>query len=205
MLWGIDWSTLLPVDCGEGVVATLSNYDACAPFVRAHYARIFQDDGASPFASARLDPLRERYYRLAGDFFEFKCEGETIGLIVGTPADWSSYYIRSAAILPEYGRKNLIHGLLPLLFETLKAAGIERVEADTSPSNFIVLNILTKLKFNVTGTLLTDRWGAHLHLTRHLAEEREDVFLRQYCSGVRYQLQGRTPGGEATTLERSSP
>jgi RimJ/RimL family protein N-acetyltransferase len=205
MLWGIDWSTELPVDAGNGVTVVSSTYDECLPFVREHYAAIFEEDGTSPFTMTREGPLKERYYRLAGDFFAFKDGDRTVGLMVGTAADWSSYYIRSAAIVPEYAGKQIVHGFLPWLFRALKRAGIERVEADTSPSNFAVLGILTKLAFNVTGTVLTDRWGAHVHLTKHLADDREDVFLRQYCAGVRYQLRGRSMTNDPTPPERSSP
>jgi RimJ/RimL family protein N-acetyltransferase len=205
MLWGIDWASHLPIDLGDGVTVHFSSFDECVPFVREHYARIFQQDDSSPFTQTHSEPTKERYYRLAGDFFAFRLHGETIGLLVGTPSDWSTYYIRSAAILPEHLGKGVIPGFLPSMFEILKAAGLERVEADTAPSNLAVMRILTRLSFNVTGTVLTDRWGAHVHLTRYLANDREEIFLRQFCSGVRWQLQGRLhPAGEFSE-ERSSP
>lgn len=204
LLWGVDWVAHLPIAL-DGVTVRLASYDECVPFVRRHYAEIFQEDGSSPFTTARVDPAKERYYRHAGDFFAFELEGEMVGLVIGTPSDWSTYYIRSAAILPAHSGKKTIQSLLPVLFEVLKAAGVERVEADTSPSNLAVITILTRLSFNVTGTVLTDRWGAHVQLTRFLADDREEVFLRQFCAGVRYQLQGRSPGSGDCEPERSSP
>lgn len=204
MLWGIDWSSHLPMHLEDGVIVRQSSYDESAPFVRQHYARIFKEDGSSPFSTTRIDPAKERYYRLAGDFFTWELEGEAIGLLVGTPVDWSTYYIRSAAILPEHFGKGLIPSFLPRLFEILAAAGLERVEADTSPSNLAVMRILTRMNFNVTGTMLTDRWGAHVHLTRYLNAEREEVFLQQFCSGIRYQ-QGRGHAGGNSNSERSRP
>lgn len=172
-------------------VAHPSSYDAVLPFVHAHYAAIFHEDGTSPFSTSRVNDQKARYYRKAGDFFEIR-EGErTVGLVVGTPVDWSTYYIRSAAVLPEFQARQLGSRVLRIMFPHLAAAGVERVEADTSPSNFAVIQLLTRLKFNVTGSVLSDRWGAQVKLTRFLDERAENVFLRQYCTGVIYQLRDR--------------
>jgi hypothetical protein len=206
-LWGIDWDALLPLRVTSDVVARRSSYEECLPFVRDHYAAIFQEDAASPFSTSRHTPAKERYYRLSGDFFEFVAADRTVGLLVCTPVDWSSYYVRSAAVLPEYSGRKLIQRFLPSLFEALARAGVERVEADTSPSNMATMHLLTRLRFNVTGTVLTERWGAHVHFTRFLDEASEHVFLRQFCSGVRYQERDRNEVALATRnpQERSSP
>jgi ribosomal protein S18 acetylase RimI-like enzyme len=187
MLWGIDWSEHLPLAMGDSIVVHASTFERSLPFVRENYAAIFHEDAQSPFSTTRVNPQKERYYRLAGDFFEFKDGEKTVGLLVGTPVDWSTYYIRSAAVLPEYQRSGLVFALLSAMFVHLRVAGIERVEADASPSNFATLGILSRLFFNVTGTTLSDRWGAHVHLTRFLDEECEEVFLNQFCAGVRHQ------------------
>jgi hypothetical protein len=191
-LYGIDWSSHLPMEVSDGVQACESSFEASLPFVREHYAAIFEEDGASPFSTSRVGTQKERYYRLAGDFFEFKEGPRTIGLFVGTPVDWSTYYIRSAAMLPECAGGRVASGFLGRLLEILRGFGIERVEADASPSNFATMSILTRLSFNVTGTVLTDRWGAHVRFTRFLDPESEQIFLNQFCSGVRYQLRGKS-------------
>jgi ribosomal protein S18 acetylase RimI-like enzyme len=191
-LWDVDWSLLLPQSVtDDGVSVEWSCFERAAPFVRAHYAEIFEEAGGSPF-DTRLEDAKTRYYRAVGDFFEFVHEGRTVGLLIGTPIDWSSYYIRSAAALPAYQGRKIVQRFFPLLFAQLKAAGVERIEADTSPANMATIQLLTRLRFNVTGTLLSERWGATLHLTKFLHEESENVFLRQFCSGVKYQLRERT-------------
>ena len=83
-----------------------------------------------------------------------------------------------------------------MLFEQLKRAGVERVEADTSPANMATMHLLTRLRFNMTGTTLSERWGAHVHFTKFLDERSEGVFLEQFCSGVKYQVRGATPKGD---------
>jgi RimJ/RimL family protein N-acetyltransferase len=205
MLWSIDWASHLPVSLGDGVAVRLSNFDECVPFVREHYARIFHEEESSPFTQTREEPGKERYYRIAGDFFALELDGKTIGLVVCTPSDWSTYYIRSAAVLPEHLGKGLVVSFLRSVFQILRAAGVERVEADTAPSNLVVMRALTSLSFNVTGTVLTDRWGALVHLTRYLAEDREDVFLRQFCSGIRWQQQGRSHPSSPDETRKESP
>jgi hypothetical protein len=77
-----------------------------------------------------------------------------------------------------------------VLFEELKRVGVERVECDTSPANLVMVHIMGRLRFNVTGTCLSERWGAYIHFTRFLNSDNERTFLRQFCSGVKYQLRG---------------
>lgn len=188
-LWGISWRSLLPYALeGDDVIVELSSYDRALPFITEHYAAIFEEpaEGAIFFA-AKLNDAKARFHRRASDFFEFKQLGRTIALLIGNPVDWSTYYFRSAAMLPEYQGKQLFREFVPLLFECLKNSGVERVQADTSPSNLAMMRLLTALGFNVTGTILSERWGAQVQLTKFLEENSETVFLQQFCSGVNYQ------------------
>jgi hypothetical protein len=176
----------------SGISVHESSYEKALPFVREHYTRIFEEGSSGPFSNTRESKLKDRYYRVAADFFEFKDGDVSVGLLVGTPVDWTTYYVRSAAALPDYQGTKMIQRFLPEMFEVLRQAGVERIEADTSPSNMATLHLLTRLRFNVTGTVLSERWGAHVHFTRFLAADQEETFLRQFCSGVHYQLRNRT-------------
>lgn len=193
-LWGIEWSAHLPFENG-GFDVRLSNYARAKDFVGEHYATVFEEgDSPSPFATD-LSPAKTRYYETFGDFFEFFHGDELGGLLVCTPTDWSSYYIRSAAMLPKYqGRRIIQHFYTSVLFPVLQQAGVERVEFDTSPSNMAMMHIATRLRFNNTGTILSERWGAMIHFTKFLAADKEDVFLRQFCAGVKYQARERVQG-----------
>lgn len=187
-IYALDWGAHLPHALNEDVSVRLGDLDSASAFVARHYAEIFQDDPASPFASGKLTEAKARYFRAAGDFFEFVYRGRTVALLVGTPIDWSSYYIRSAACLREHQGKKLIQRFFPLMFSLLANAGVERIEADTSPANMATLHLLTRMRFNVTGTLLSERWGALVHFTRHLDAPSERTFLDQFCAGVKYQI-----------------
>jgi RimJ/RimL family protein N-acetyltransferase len=187
-LWGIDWNDWLPWRVTEdGITAHVSSYEESLPFLQKHYGEIFQDDGSSPFRALSLSEPKERYYRAVGDFFEFRHGGVAVALLVCNPSDWGSYYIRSCGVIPEYQSRGIMQRFVPRIFEALREHGVERVEADTAPSNLPVLHILSRLRFNVTGTNLTDRWGAQLRLTKFLVDENRTFFLNQFCSGVLYQ------------------
>lgn len=187
-LWGVDWSRHMPFCVGE-FAAELSSYERAAPFVAQHYASIFEERGQSRFSSARLGAVKARYYEIAGDFFEFKTAGRTVGLLVCTPLDWSTYYVRSAGMIDEYQGSQVIQTfLMRVVFEVLREAGVERVELDVAPSNLGMMHIATRMRFNATGTLLSERWGAQVHFTKFLAGEAEHTFLDNFCHGRRYQL-----------------
>ena len=187
-LWGIRWDALLPLDLGGGSSVRTSSLAAAMPFVREHYAHIFEDDGTSPFRNDVLTPMKARYYELCADFFEFVHDHKTVGLLVCDPLDWSTYYIRSAAILPEHQGRQLVQRFFTsLAFELLARTGVCRVDIDVSPSNVAMLHIATRLRFNPTGTVLTERWGALTRFTKFLSDDAHQVFLEQFCSGVKYQ------------------
>jgi RimJ/RimL family protein N-acetyltransferase len=182
LLWGIRWDDLLPVECAAGVTVHSVSYDEAMSFVRAHYKDIFPSVPGSPFGRIETSPAKERYYRHAADFFEFRKDGQAIALMIGDPIDWASYYIRSTAVVREYQGMTLMQRLFPIVFERLAQAGVERVEADASPSNATSLQILTRFQFRVTGTVLTDRWGALTRFVKFLSPAVEDTFVSQFCA-----------------------
>lgn len=184
LLWGIRWAELLPVECAEGVSVHAATYDQAMRFVRAHYADIFPSVPGTPFGKVEETPAKERYFRHAADFFEFKKGEEVVAILTCDPIDWSSYYIRSAAALPSFQGHSAIQRFFPFLFAELARAGVERVEADAAPTNPTSMQHLTRLGFRVVGTILSERWGAVVHLVKFLSPERESVFVSQFCAVV---------------------
>jgi len=197
-LWGIRWGDLLPQQVTRDVTVVASSFDQALPFIEVNYSTIFEDEGDARFFNPQSPTLKARYYRIAGDFFEFKQGPRTVGLLIGTAVDWSTYYIRSAAALPEIQGSQMIQRFFTPMFAFLKAAGVERIEAETSPTNMAVIHLLSRMRFNPSGTVLTDRWGALLRLTRYLDEGAERVFIKQYCAGVHYQTKGHAGSKRAS-------
>jgi len=169
-------------------------FEGALPFIEQHYAQIFgaEENGARFLAS----PMTEAKRRFCeeSDVFLFRTGTQTVGLLMGNPIDWSSYYIRSTALLSDYRGRNLGPMLVELLSSTLRAAGVERLEADVSPTNLSSMRgLCLDLGFVVTSTSLSERWGGLIHLTRLLSEEASTVFHRQFCNHPR------------STRSRSSP
>ena len=190
LLWDIDWRRRLPVKLtDDDILVKASSFEAASVFVAEHYAELFEEEADSPFSTRAASPAKTRYYQLAGDFFEFCQQGRTIGLLVCDPLDWSTYYIRSTAVLRDFQGRQLVAAFCKsVLFEELARAGVERIECHTSPANLAMMHIMSRLRFNTTGTELSERWGALVRFTKFLDARSEQTFLRQFCAGIKYQL-----------------
>jgi hypothetical protein len=188
-MWGLDWSVHLPTRLtDDGIVVQRSSYAEASPFIGAKFAAMFEEDPAeSPFLHVSATEAKRRYYRLCADFFAFMHAETIVGALVCNPVDWSTYYIRFCAFLPEYQGRQLLQRFFPEFFRILKQSGVERIETETSPSNLAVMHMMNRFRFNHSGTILSERWGSLVRFTKFLDERCEDVFLRQYCTGIRYQ------------------
>jgi RimJ/RimL family protein N-acetyltransferase len=192
-IWDLDWSNHLPLTLtDDGLTVEPSTFSDVLPFIVENFASMFEEDpAASPFLKGRTTEAKAQYYRRCADVFAFKDGPDTVGVFVCTPVDWGTYYIRFASFLPAYQGRQLLQRFFPNFFRILKEAGIERVETDTSPSNFAIMHIMNRFRFNATGTMLSERWGGVIRFTKFLDEASEDIFLRQFCTGIRYQARTR--------------
>jgi ribosomal protein S18 acetylase RimI-like enzyme len=184
LLWGIRWSEHLPFAADSDVTVVESTIARAAPFIQAEYPRIFGEQPDAAFRASEVTAAKLRYYEHAGDVFEFVRDEKTIGVVVGNAVDWSTYYFRSAALVPEYRGTRLAEGFLRTLLGWLAAAGLERVTADTAPSNAATVGTLTRLGFMITGSTLSERFGALTHFTCFLDQPREATFVSRFCAGV---------------------
>lgn len=103
------------------------------------------------------------------------------GVVVAHPSDWSTYYIRTVALLPEV-RGTFALRLLSRLFDELRDAGVARVESDVSPNNRASLSAQLLAGFQCVGTLNTTRWGSVMRLCRFLASEETARFETAFCA-----------------------
>ena len=116
------------------------------------------------------------------DFFVFRVGQDTAGVFVAHPTDWSSYYLRSTAILPHYRERRLMTRFFERLAEPLRAAGVERIEAECSPANAPIIRVLSRQGYIVTGSASSERWGSLLRYTKFLSHEAHSAFIRQYTA-----------------------
>lgn len=176
-LWNIDWK--LPWAVGD-VLIRQGTFEEALPFIREHYPSIF---GAVEGSRFLVEPMNEAKRRFGDemDIFLFVHRDRVIGISMGNAQDWSTYYIRSTAILSDYRGHNLGAEWLTRALDVLRAAGVARVEADCCPTNAPSLKVLTNYGFIVTASAPSERWGLNLRLTKFLQREAEQVFAERFC------------------------
>lgn len=176
-LWELDWSGVLPWTIGE-VTIEHGSFDEVEPFLREHHERLFGPPD-SRFYPEETTPAKRRFWA-ESDVFVFRSEGKMIGYWSGHPSDWSSYYCRTMSFLPEFREAHLATELSTRIIETLSTTECARIEVDTSIANVPMQRMLLGLRFVVTSTSVSERWGTMLRFTRLLREDAARVFARQY-------------------------
>ena len=193
--WGLDLAERLPrVLSRDGVEAVRGELGRVRDFLVQAFPTFTEEDaGAQP--DPRMAEAKRQYLLTASDLIELQHEGRTVGLIVGAPEDWSSYYVRIFAVLPEYQRRTLTRRFArECLFEPLAEYGVERVVAETWPTNIAMSHAFTELQFHVTGHQLSERWGALVRYTKFLDPARGEAFARRFAA----MLPGRRNQGRRT-------
>jgi hypothetical protein len=180
-LWGLDWSAHLPWYFDD-VRAEVATPEEALPFIRQHYPAIFGKAGAEGLflASPMTDAKRRFFGEL--DFFMLRVGDDNAGIVMGHPTDWTSYYVRSAAVLPAFRDRRVLTQFGERLFEPLRSVGVERIEAETSPANVPMGRLLSGQGYMVTASVTSERWGVMLRYTKFLAPEAQAAFMRQYTA-----------------------
>ncbi len=194
-LWDLDWGTLLPW-AFEDVAVESATFDDAFPFIRDNYGRIFgKEADQGRFLGSPMTEAKRRFCGEA-DVFLFRDAGKIVGVFMGHPSDWSTYYMRTAALLPEYAGRKLVSRFMDRICEPLRAAGVERLEGDVSPTNTPMMKLHLGQGFLVTSMVNSERWGTYVRFTRHLSGEADAVYRRQFCSTPPFR------DGQPTTQER---
>ena len=180
-LWALDWSDRLPWQLDDEIRLEVASMDTLVAFVRESYRDIFasdpKDDRFLP------DPMTAAKWRFleASDRFVFLEGRRAVGVLLGQPVDWSTYYWRSAAFLPEFQGRGLLAAALERTDAVMREIGIERVEGETAPINYRQVRLLHRLGYCVTGSTNSERWGTMLRLTKFLAPQGRDKFTSRFC------------------------
>lgn len=185
-IWDFSWNEVLPRPIGtKGVIMTREPFDEIATFAATHFERIFEiENRDNPFLNNEPSGYKERYYRETADIFGYRLDGELIGVTLSEPLDWNSYHVRHHSVLEKFQGLGITQGFLnEVVIPELKKLNVKRIQIETSPANLPVIQILTRLRFNITGTVLSERWGANLCMTKFLDPRNESVFLEQFCFG----------------------
>lgn len=190
-LWGMDWSKVVPREVDEEVSLELGTTEEALAFIEAHYPEIFEGAYAN-FHVEKMTPAKRRFFEEM-DAFLFRLGERAVGLVLAHPTDWSTYYIRTFTVLPEARHRGFTAAFGEAVYGPLVAAGVERMESDTSPANVASIRVFLGEGFVVTSTLSSERWGMMLRFTKFLSREAGAVFRRQFITAPE---SGRNPKPE---------
>jgi len=182
-LWDLDWRTHFPavVSRDGDVSADIISSQAFLAFAVAHYPVIFKAPNRG-LLQLRQHVSRSRFYEQEADLFGFFHGQELVGVCAANATDWSTYYLRSAGILPAYQGQGVWRSFLERLLVILREQTVERVEGDVDPTNEIEVLAFTRFGFLVTGQTISERWGSLVKFTKFLNPACETTFRRQFCS-----------------------
>jgi len=181
-LWRLDWSAHLPWFFDDGF-AEVATAEEALPFIRQHYPAIFglPTETGGRFLPSPMTEAKRRFFDEM-DFFFLRVEDRTAGVVMGHPSDWTSYYVRSAAVLPEFRDRRVLTQFAERLYEPLRSVGVERLEAECSPANLPMSRLLTGQGYVVTASVNSERWGVMLRYTKFLLEDAKAAFMHQYTA-----------------------
>lgn len=182
-LWDVGWEGALPIELAGGVRVRRAARGEALAFIEAQYPRIFAGPQPERFLSDPMTASKRRFFDLC-DRLIFRDGEETVGVLVGHPLDWSSYYWRTVALLPTYRGRGLVAQALQSMDALLREVGVQRVQGDTAVNNVSQIRLLHRIGYRVTGSSTCERWGALLRLTKFLVPEPAAAFAQQYCASA---------------------
>jgi hypothetical protein len=119
-LWSLDWRAHLPWYFDDGRAEVAAPEEAL-PFIQQHYPAIFGlPETGGHFLSSPMTDAKRRFFDEM-DFFLLRVGDRAAGVVMGHPSDWTSYYVRSAALLPEFRDRRMLTQFGERLYEPLRA------------------------------------------------------------------------------------
>jgi hypothetical protein len=184
-MWGFALRDVLPHKLSaDGVVAVPGELQRIGRFLGEQFA-MFTEESQGSTPNHTVSARKLEYLRDACDLIELRHADETVGVFVGAPEDWSSYYVRMFAVRRDFQRPSVIRRFVrECLFTPLAEHAVERISAETSPANIAMSHLFTELHFHATGHHLSDRWGPMIRYTRFLSAACEEQFLRKFGAGA---------------------
>lgn len=183
--WGLDWSKHLPWTC-EGWEVVLAEMDEVVPFIAEHYPKIFPpcSEPERWFGDPMTD-AKQRFYREA-DVFLMRQLGEPkpFGVVIMHPTDWSTYYLRTMALLTDQRGKQFGPAWVNYVGTVLRSYHVDRLEVHTHTVNQGAQLAAMKCGFVPTGTVTSERYGALLHMTMHVAMGAKRIYQDHFGPGA---------------------
>lgn len=143
------------------------------PLWKFHAEKIFDENSQIFRVMAHLsDPEKEKIQILGKNLGEpfvlrlglFHGE-EFVGWHFGRQEDASTFYMTNSAVLPRFRRKGLYTEILNETLKIITEKGFQKIYSRHSMTNNAVIIPKLKAGFVITGTELSDAFGALLHLS----------------------------------------
>ncbi|MCM0606139.1 MAG: GNAT family N-acetyltransferase [Xanthomonadaceae bacterium] len=182
--WGIDWAKELAIydsnNQNNDLKVKYSSSQDSLSFLAKHFKNELHK--TINYKESEVTALnKKKFYENFSDFFlVFSESGEPISTMFGNALDWSTYYIRFCATLPQYRRLGAQSIVVDRLKHVLSNFGVERICFDFNPTNKSQINYLNHAGFNLTGNMQTDRWGQVIQTTMFLNPESEKRFREKF-------------------------
>lgn len=177
-MWGVRWRELVPKQLATGIFLEPCSVETFGKLFQEQFAEAMSPTNG--FVSEILPHARNVYLREHADLFLIRSDDEPVGYVICNPTDWSTYYLRSTAVLPSFQRRGIFSQLLVFLGETLATLGVARLVLDTNPMNTPVLRATQRQGFAISGQRISERWGALVELTRFLQSGHRRAFQSKY-------------------------
>jgi hypothetical protein len=183
--WNLDLTRGLPrAMTRDGIELTAGEIDRIRHFLQTVFPTLTEEGlGAAPLEPS-VAHTKRWYLGAASDLLELRKRGETIGVMIGAPEDWSTYYLRIYAVSPEHQRSIVTRRFAQCVLDRLAQCGVQRVVTDTSPANASAALRLSELQFHVTGQQLSERYGPLIRYTKFLDPAAEAAFLSRFAGSA---------------------
>jgi len=197
LFWGVDLCRDLPRELTHGTWVVKGELERARAFIAREFVSLTEEHlGASP--TAQMVVAKNRYLGSVSDMLELRHRDETVGVLIGAPEDWSTYYLRVLAVAPRFQRPGVVRRLLnECLCEPLRVHGVERIVAETSPANRGMPRIFDRYGFYASGQQLTDRWGPLVRFVKFLDPACEAAFLRRSGAPRSFDSTPKKEGGQS--------
>lgn len=183
-LWGRDFLEHLPLTLSEqkGLVVERGDWQRVGDFL-SWFPEV-QEEQQRASMRPEVIAAKRRYMQTFSDLIECRKDGQTVGIFVGNPEDWSTYYCRVLAFHPGYALRPLLRRFARECLERpLAELGVERLVGETGPTHTAMSRWFLDLGFHVTGQRLTDRWGPLTRFTKFLDTSCSKRFAHRYGTG----------------------
>jgi len=181
-LWGADFLADAPrhLSGTSGVEVLRGDWDRASAFLR-RFPMLAENLAES---QAHTSAAKRRYLRTFCDLIECRKDGQTVGVFIGAPEDWSTYYCRVLAVDPSFAVRPLLRRFTRECLERpLAQLGVDRLVGETGATNTAMSRWFIDLGFHVSGQRLTERWGPLTHFTTFLDRDCSQMFAHRYTQG----------------------